>query len=214
MIVESFPVGPLGANCTILGDETTHEALVIDPGAEAERIYGRVQALGLVTQQILLTHGHLDHAGGVARLRELTGAPVFIHQADQPQLEQLAEQAAWLGMAAPKRTEPDEFLTDGQVVGLKSLPATVLYTPGHTQGCICLYLKEQNLLIAGDTLFAGSIGRTDLPGGNSRQIINSIKTRLLTLPDETRVITGHGPDTTIGEERQSNPFLQESVPWI
>ena len=214
MIVESFPVGPLGANCTILGDETTHEALVIDPGAESERIYRRVQALGLETKQILLTHGHLDHAGGVARLKELTGAPVFIHEGDLPQLEHMAEQASWLGMAAPKTIVPDDYLTDGKVVGLKSIPATVLHTPGHTQGCVCLYLKSHGLVIAGDTLFAGSIGRTDLPGGNSRQIIDSIKTRLLALPDETRVITGHGPETTIGEERQSNPFLQGSVPWI
>jgi glyoxylase-like metal-dependent hydrolase (beta-lactamase superfamily II) len=214
MIVESFPVGPLGANCTILGDETTHEALVIDPGGEPERIYRRLQALRLEAQQILLTHGHLDHAAGVAKLKKLTGAPVLIHHADLPQLEHLAEQAGWLGMEAPKKTQPDEYLADGQVVGLKSLPVTVLYTPGHTQGCVCLYLKEQNLLISGDTLFAGSIGRTDLPGGDSSQIIDSIKTRLLVLPDETRVITGHGPETTIGEERQGNPFLQGRFLWV
>jgi len=214
MIVESFPVGPLGANCIILGDETAREALVIDPGAESERIHRRVQALKLVTKQILLTHGHLDHVAGTAKLKKLTGASVFIHLADLPQLENIAEQASWLGIEAPKAIQPDDYLTDGRVVGLASIPTTVLHTPGHTQGSVCLHIAPAKLLLSGDTLFAGSIGRTDLPGGDSDQIINSIKTRLLPLPDETVVITGHGPETTIGAERQSNPFLQGRFLWV
>jgi glyoxylase-like metal-dependent hydrolase (beta-lactamase superfamily II) len=208
MILESFPVGPLACNCTILGDEKTGEAIVIDPGDEVERIHRRLSRLGLTLKKILVTHAHIDHIGGALRLKQLTGAPILLNEDDLPLLATMTTQAGWLGMAVPETAPPDGNLADGQMVGLEGYPATVLHTPGHSQGSVCLHFAPLKLLVAGDTLFAGSIGRTDLPGGNFDQIIDSIHKRLLPLPDETRVLTGHGPETTIGAERRSNPFLQ------
>jgi len=208
MIFESFPVGPLACNCTLLGDEQTHEAIVIDPGDEVGRIHRRLTELGLKLKQILVTHAHIDHVGGALKLKRLTGAPIFLNEGDLPLLAMMGEQAQWLGVPTPETAPPDGTLTDGGLVGLEHYSAQVLHTPGHTQGSICLYFAPLKLLIAGDTLFAGSIGRTDLPGGNHDQIVDSIHSRLLALPDETRVLPGHGPLTTIGEERQSNPFLR------
>jgi hydroxyacylglutathione hydrolase len=209
MILESFPVGPIACNCTILGDEEAREAIVIDPGDEVGRIHRRLTELGLQVMQILLTHGHIDHAGGAFKLKRLTGAPVFLNENDLLLLKTMGEQAAWLGVTPPEVGLPDEGLEDGRIVGLERYPAQVLCTPGHTQGSVCLHFAPLNLLVAGDTLFAGSIGRTDLPGGDFSQIIDSLHSRLLTLPDETQVLPGHGPATTIGEERNSNPFLQQ-----
>jgi hydroxyacylglutathione hydrolase len=209
MILETFPVGPLACNCTILGDEVAREAIVIDPGDEIGRIQRRLAELGLTLKQILITHAHIDHVGGALKLKRLTGAPIFMNENDMPLLDAMALQAAWLGIAPPETAPPDGALLEGQQVGLERFRAQVLHTPGHTQGSVCLHFAPLNLLIAGDTLFAGSIGRTDLPGGNSRQIIDSIHTRLLTLPGETRVIPGHGPETDIDQEREMNPFLQE-----
>jgi glyoxylase-like metal-dependent hydrolase (beta-lactamase superfamily II) len=208
MILESFPVGPLACNCTILGDEKTGEAIVIDPGDEVERIHRRLSRLGLTLKKILVTHAHIDHIGGALRLKQLTGAPILLNEDDLPLLATMTTQAGWLGMAVPETAPPDGNLADGQMVGLEGYPATVLHTPGHSQGSVCLHFAPLKLLVAGDTLFAGSIGRTDLPGGNFDQIIDSLHKRLLPLPDETRVLTGHGPETTIGAERRSNPFLQ------
>jgi hydroxyacylglutathione hydrolase len=209
MLLETFPVGPLACNCTILGDEETREAIVIDPGDDVSHIAKRLNDQGLKLKQILVTHGHIDHVGGALKLKRLTGAPIYLNENDLPQIKMMDTQAAWLGLrTAPETAPPDEGLKDGQLVGLEHYPAEVLHTPGHTQGSICLHFAPLNLLIAGDTLFAGSIGRTDLPGGDFDQIIASLRTRLLTLPDETRVLPGHGPGTTIGEERRSNPFLQ------
>ena len=207
MILESFPVGPLACNCTILGDEEARKAIVIDPGDEVGRIHRRLAELGLKLKQILVTHAHIDHVGGALKLKQLTGAPILLNENDLPLLEMMEAQAAWLGVRTPEIALPDESLSDGQVVGLETYPAQVLYTPGHTQGSVCLHFAPLKLLVAGDTLFAGSIGRTDLPGGNFDQIIDSLHSRLLTLPDETRVLPGHGPATTIGEERRVNPFL-------
>ena len=210
MILESFPVGPLACNCTILADEATREAIVIDPGDDVSRIAKRLSDQGLKLKQILVTHGHIDHVGGALKLKRLTGAPIYLNENDLPQLDIMEEQAAWVGLdlAVPETAPPDEGLAEGQVVGLEHYPAKVLHTPGHTQGSVCLHFAPLNLLIAGDTLFAGSIGRTDFPGGNFDQIMASLRTRLLALPDETRVLPGHGPGTTIGLERASNPFLQ------
>ena len=197
MILETFPVGPLRCNCTILGDESTREAMVVDPGDEIDDILARLKKHGLSVRQIVVTHAHIDHVGGAALLRKATGAPVFLNQQDLPLLEMMAVQAGWLGIPIPEVVPPDASADDGMAVGLPSLPAQVLHTPGHTQGSICLLFPTENLLIAGDTLFAGSIGRTDLPGGNGQQILKSIRGRLLVLPETTRVIPGHGKDTTI-----------------
>ena len=208
MIHESFPVGPLACNCTILGDEEACEAIVIDPGDDVSRIHRRLGELGLKLKQILITHAHIDHVGGALKLKRLTGAPIFLNEDDLPLLKTMAMQAAWLGVGTPETAPPDEALNDGMTVGLARYPATVMHTPGHTQGSVCLHFAPLKMIVAGDTLSAGSIGRTDLPGGNYHQIIESIHSRLLLLPDETRVLPGHGPVTTIGEERKSNPFLQ------
>jgi hydroxyacylglutathione hydrolase len=208
MLIETFPVGPLQCNCTILGDKETGEAIVIDPGDEIGRIERRLNENGLRLRQILITHAHIDHVGGALKLKHLTGAPIFMNENDIALLRSMAMQAAWLGVAPPETAPPDESLREGQTVGLDRFPAQVLHTPGHTQGSICLHFASMKLLVAGDTLFAGSIGRTDLPGGNYPQIIDSIRSKLLVLPDETRVLPGHGPETSIGRERAANPFLQ------
>jgi len=208
MIRETFPVGPLACNCTLIGDEVTHEAIVIDPGDEIGRIHRRLTAQGLTLKQILITHAHIDHVGGALKLKRLTGAPIFLNEYDLPLLKMMQEQAGWLGIATPDTAPPDENLIDGLSVGLASQPALVLHTPGHTQGSVCLHFPPLKLLIAGDTLFAGSIGRTDLPGGNLDQIIDSIQSRLLVLPDDTEVLPGHGPATTIGQERRLNPYVR------
>jgi glyoxylase-like metal-dependent hydrolase (beta-lactamase superfamily II) len=207
MILETFVVGPLQCNCTLLGDEDAAEAIIIDPGDEVSRIYRRLADLGLKLKQILITHGHIDHVGGALKLKHLTGAPILLNENDLPLLKMMEEQAAWVGVPTPDVSAPDMSLTDGLRVGLDRYPAEVLHTPGHTQGSICLHFAPLKMVIAGDTLFAGSIGRTDLPGGNPRQIIESIETRLLPLCDETRILPGHGPATTIGTERHHNPFL-------
>lgn len=191
-----------------MGDEEAHEAIVVDPGDEVGRIHRRLTELGLKLKQILVTHAHIDHVGGALKLKRLTGAPIFLNENDLPLLKMIEAQAAWLGVQTPETAPPDESLKDGLVVGLERYPGQVLHTPGHTQGSVCLHFAPLNLLIAGDTLFAGSIGRTDLPGGDFGQIIDSLHSRVLILPDETRVLPGHGPATTVGEERGSNPFLQ------
>jgi glyoxylase-like metal-dependent hydrolase (beta-lactamase superfamily II) len=211
VIRETFPVGPLQCNCTILGDEASGEAMVVDPGDNIPQILSRLAHHNLTLKQIIVTHGHIDHIGGAARLKKATGAPIFLNQNDLPQLAIMDQQAAWLGVPTPEILPPDGSLEDGATIGIASHTARILRTPGHTEGSICLHFAPENLLLAGDTLFAGSIGRTDLPGGNSNQILRSLHDRLLTLPDETNVIPGHGPATTIGEERDSNPFLQPNV---
>ena len=208
MILETFPVGPLACNCTIMGDEEAGEAIVVDPGDEVARIHRRLTELGLKLKQILVTHAHIDHVGGALKLKRLTGAPILLNENDLPLLKMMEVQAGWLGVATPETAPPDAPLADGLVVGLDRYPAEVLHTPGHTQGSVCLLFAPLKMVVAGDTLFAGSIGRTDLPGGNFDQIIDSIHSRLLPLPDETKVLTGHGPATTIGEERRRNPFLR------
>jgi hydroxyacylglutathione hydrolase len=207
-ILETFTVGPLQCNCTLLGDREAGEAIVIDPGDDVARIHRRLTELGLKLKQILITHAHIDHVGGALKLKKLTGAPMLLNENDLPLLKMMEMQAAWIGVPTPETAPPDASLEDGLRVGLDRYPAEVLHTPGHTRGSVCLHFVPLRMVIAGDTLFAGSIGRTDLPGGNGRQIIDSIETRLLALPDETKVLPGHGPATTIGQERRSNPFLR------
>jgi len=208
MILETFAVGPLQCNCTILGDEDAGEAIVVDPGDDITRIHRRLTELGLKLKQILITHAHIDHVGGALKLKRLTGAPILLNENDLPLLKMMDAQANWLGVQTPEVAAPDESLNDGMTVGLDKYPAQVLHTPGHTQGSVCLHFVPLKMVIAGDTLFAGSIGRTDLPGGDGYQILRSIETRLMALPQDTTVLPGHGPVTTIGAERETNPFLQ------
>src|SRR5689334_3779406 len=209
MIHEILPVGPLQCNCSVVGDETSREAIVIDPGDDIDQVAALLRKHDLTVKQIVITHAHIDHVGGAMKLRQLTGAPILLNQNDNALLKMLDVQAAWLGMATPGKVEIDQSLADGDSVTTGSLSASVLHTPGHTEGSICLYFAPEKKLIAGDTLFAGSIGRTDLPGGSYKKIISSLHQQVLALPDDTVVVPGHGPLTTIGEERQSNPFLQK-----
>jgi glyoxylase-like metal-dependent hydrolase (beta-lactamase superfamily II) len=210
MIHEIFPVGPLQCNCSIIGDETTREAMVIDPGDEIEDVLVLIRKHNLTVKQIVVTHAHIDHVGGAMKLRAATGAPILLNQNDDALLKMLDVQATWIGVENPGKVEIDQSIGQGDTVRAGTLTANVIHTPGHTEGSVCLYFPAERKLIAGDTLFAGSIGRTDLPGGSMRKIINSLHEKVLTLPDETVVVPGHGPLTTIGEERESNPFLLKS----
>jgi hydroxyacylglutathione hydrolase len=215
MIRETFPVGPLQCNCSIIGDEASREAIVIDPGDDIPRILALLAKHKLTVKQILVTHAHIDHIAGAARLKTITGAPILYNQSDIPLTRMMEMQANWLGVLTPEVHPPDDSLEDGHLIligttpelNLPGLSGTILHTPGHTQGSICLHLPAENLLLAGDTLFAGSVGRTDLPGGDGPQLIRSIREKLLSLPESTVVVPGHGPATTIGDERESNPFL-------
>lgn len=208
MIHEILPVGPLQCNCSILGDEISREAIVVDPGDDIPRILKLLERHQLTVKQIVITHAHIDHIAGAQRLKQLTGAPILYNQNDLPLVAMMDVQAGWLGIDTPEVAPPDDSLADGDIVAVSGLSGTVILTPGHTPGSLCLHLPEHNLLLAGDTLFAGSVGRTDLPGGHTGTLIASIRDRLLHLPDTTKVIPGHGEDTTIGVERRSNPFLQ------
>jgi glyoxylase-like metal-dependent hydrolase (beta-lactamase superfamily II) len=208
MIHEILIVGPLQCNCSILGDKASREAIVVDPGDDISRIVSLLEQHQLTVKQIIVTHAHIDHIAGAQRLKHLTGAPILYNQNDLPLVKMMDIQAGWLGIPTPEVAPPDASLEDGQAISIAGLTGTILHTPGHTEGSVCLYLPQQTLLLAGDTLFAGSVGRTDLPGGNTSKLLKSIRDSLLTLPDEVTVIPGHGPKTSIGTERESNPFLQ------
>lgn len=207
MIHEIFPVGPLQCNCSIIGDEATREAMVIDPGDDIDDVLTIVRKHNLQVKQIVITHAHIDHVGGAMKLRAATGAPILLNENDYDLVKMLDVQAAWIGVPTPGAVEIDQSITTGQTVSAGSHTAQILHTPGHTGGSICLYFAPEKKLIAGDTLFAGSIGRTDLPGGSMQKILRSLHNTLMSLPDETIVVPGHGDLTTIGEERESNPFL-------
>lgn len=212
MIVEHFPVGPLGCNCVILGDEEKGEAIVVDPGGEADAILRRLEERGLRCTAIVHTHTHFDHVGATGELQHATSAPTMLHEEDLGLYRGMQMQLDAFGIPfrAPEPVEIDRFLDDGHSVIAGDMEAGVLHTPGHTPGSLSFLVQhaDRPIVLAGDTLFQGSIGRTDLWGGDSDQILRSIERKLLTLSDETLVITGHGPTTTIGEERRSNPFLQ------
>jgi hydroxyacylglutathione hydrolase len=210
MIHEILAVGPLQCNCSIIGDEATREAMVIDPGDDIEEVLAIIRKHNLQVKQIVITHAHIDHVGGAMKLRAATGAPILLNQNDYALLKMLDMQAAWIGMPTPGEVKIDQSIGNGDTVSAGSLQANILQTPGHTEGSICLYFPAEQKLIAGDTLFAGSIGRTDLPGGSMQKILRSLHSTVLALPDETVVVPGHGPLTTIGEERESNPFLVKS----
>jgi glyoxylase-like metal-dependent hydrolase (beta-lactamase superfamily II) len=208
VIHEILRVGMLQCNCSIFGDEQTKEAIVVDPGDNIDEILGVLRRHALRVTAIVITHAHIDHIGGAAKLKAATGAPVMMNASDQELYDHLDVQASWLGMEAPTRTEVDTSLRDADVLTLGPAEFRVLHTPGHTQGSLSLWIPAENKLIAGDTLFRDSIGRTDLPGGNPRQILRSIEDKLLPLPEETLVIPGHGANTSIGREKERNPFLQ------
>jgi hydroxyacylglutathione hydrolase len=208
LLRETFPVGPLRCNCTLLANLETLDAIVVDPGDEIADILARLARHHLTVRQIIVTHAHIDHIGGAAQLKRITGAPVLFHQADLPILAMLEMQAGWLGIPTPEQVALDQSAEDGLSAGIPGLDAEVIHTPGHTPGSICLLFPKQELLLAGDTLFAGSVGRTDLPGGDTRALLRSIHTRLLALPENTLVVPGHGEETTLEQERETNPFLQ------
>lgn len=197
----------LQCNCSILADLDAAEALVIDPGDDVSRILAFLAEHNLKLKQIFVTHGHIDHVGGAAELRRRTGAPVYMNQRDLPQLQHMDMQAAWLGIETPQTVPPDVDAVTGTKAAAGVWSGEVLATPGHTEGSVSLYFPSQKLLLAGDTLFAGSIGRTDLPGGNSRAILQSIRDVLMPLPEDTAVVTGHGSETILGVEKATNPFL-------
>jgi len=207
MIHEVLPVGMLQCNCSIYGDETTREAIVVDPGDEIESILERIQLHRLMVKAIVITHAHIDHIGGANKLKHATGAPVYMNQNDTGLQKMLEFQAAMLGMQPVEQVEIDQDAKDGAKLVIGATEIYVMHTPGHTQGSICLWMPSDSKLIAGDTLFRESIGRTDLPGGNGKQILQSIHDKLLKLPGETLVIPGHGDPTTIEHEAENNPFL-------
>jgi hydroxyacylglutathione hydrolase len=237
LIHEVIPVGMLQCNCSILGDPVTREAIVVDPGDDVARILEILKRHGLKLRAIVSTHTHIDHVGGLAELHRATGAPVMIHEADMELYKHLDIQAQWLGVPTPAMTRIEDFVKEGDVVRWGGFAARVLHTPGHTPGSISLVIEpgatgtaladgtrgenraharpaknqevaEPGILLAGDTLFQRSIGRTDLWGGSMPQILKSIREKLLVLPEETIVFPGHGDTTTIGEEREQNPFLR------
>ena len=204
MILKKLVVGPFASNCYLVGSESSKEGMIIDPGDEAEVILSNVKDLELEIRSIVLTHGHIDHIGALKEVKEATGAEVAIHtdEADSLQSQPLS---TLLGISYPTPPPPDRSLKDGDSIDIGDLHFGILHTPGHSPGGICLL--GEGVVFSGDTLFNFGIGRTDLPGGSHSQLMNSIHTKLMVLPDNTTVYPGHGPDTTIGTERRGNPFL-------
>ncbi len=207
MILEKLTVGPFQENCYIVGDEATGAGALFDPGDEAARIALAVEQTNLEVAQIIITHAHIDHVGAVAALVDEYACPVLMHAEAEPMLKQLPSQALMMSLRFGKVPAVDGYIEDEDVVSVGGLSFTALHTPGHAPGHLAFYAPGEGLVISGDALFAGSVGRVDLPGGNMEVLMRSINERLLTLPDETAVLSGHGPETTIGEERAHNPFL-------
>ena len=212
MIIKKLAVGPIMANCFVLGCDETKEAAVIDPGDEPDRILHTLAESNLTVKLIINTHGHFDHVGANQRLNEVTGAPILIHPLDAPMLSQLANSAAAWGMSADNSPPPDRELQEGDDVTFGKIVLKVLHTPGHTPGGISLH--TDNEVFVGDTLFAGSIGRTDFPGGNFDTLKESIQKKLFTLSDGTKVYPGHNQPTTIGVEKRTNPFVGENASFF
>jgi len=207
MILMRLVVGPLQVNCFIVADEKTKEAVVIDPGDDAAEILKLINDKGLKVKYIVNTHGHFDHVGANKAVKEATGAELLIHEADAQLMASAASHSSMFGMKPVSSPPADRFVKDGEVITAGEIALKVVYTPGHSQGGISLL--GQGIAFTGDSLFAGSIGRTDFPGGDLKTLLRSIKKNLMTLPDDTKVFSGHGPASTIGDERNENPFLND-----
>jgi hydroxyacylglutathione hydrolase len=208
MILEMLTVGPFQENCYIIGDEDSGAGAVVDPGDEAARIALAVEHTDLEVGSIIVTHAHIDHVGAVAALADEYACPVLMHAESEPMLKQLPAQAMMMGLKFGKVPAVDHHISDGEVLEVGKLRLRSLYTPGHAPGHLAFYVEDEGVVLSGDALFAGSVGRVDLPGGSMEILMRSIEERLLTLPDETKVFPGHGPQTEIGSERTTNPFLQ------
>ena len=208
LIVETIPVGHIQCNCTILGDPVSRKAIVVDPGGDAEMLIARLVELDLQVERIIHTHAHLDHFLASGKLKEATGAKLALHRDDLFLWDMLEEQCRMFGIPFEKPPPPDQWLEHEEEIDVKGVQGKALHTPGHTPGSMCFLFEKQKLLIAGDTLFQGSIGRTDLWGGDYQQIEKSIQEKLYTLDEETSVITGHGESTSIGHEMRSNSFVR------
>jgi glyoxylase-like metal-dependent hydrolase (beta-lactamase superfamily II) len=208
MIIHTMPVGQLQANCYVVGCSDTHQAMVIDPGGEGDKILSIVEAERLTVAAVVNTHGHFDHVGANKHLKKATGGDLMIHRLDAPMLKHMAQSAAAWGLQVDESPEPDRLLEDGDTIMCGNIEFKVLHTPGHSPGGISLY--ADNAVFVGDSLFAGSIGRTDLPGGSLDTLIQSIQTRLFSLPDDVVVYSGHMNSSTIGREKRTNPFCRIS----
>jgi hydroxyacylglutathione hydrolase len=208
MILQMLTVGPFQENCYIIGDEASGEGAVVDPGDEAARIAMAVEQTGLEIGSIIVTHAHIDHVGGVTALVDEYACPVLMHAEAEPMLEHLPTQALMMGLRFGKIPTVDRHIGEGETLEIGDLRLRPLYTPGHAPGHLAFYIEDEGLVLSGDALFAGSVGRVDLPGGSMEVLMRSIEERLMTLPDETIVYPGHGPQTEIGSERATNPFLQ------
>lgn len=202
---ESFPVGPLGCNCTIIGDRTTGKAIIVDPGGDAKVIMEKLRGQGLTLARIIHTHAHFDHFLASGELKKSLGCSLALHKADFPLWQNLEAQCSMFGMPYNPVPDPDEWLNDDE--DLSFLGGMCMHTPGHSPGSMSFWFESQKLLIAGDTLFKGSVGRTDLWGGDAGTLRRSIKERIYTLDETATVVTGHGPETNIGEEMRANPFV-------
>lgn len=206
MLIRNITVGPLQANCFIIGDETSRQAIVIDPGDEPDLIMDVINENRLEVSYIVCTHGHFDHVGAVSDIREKTGAKVIIHKDEIEIYHAARDMAAFWGYEIEKLPDPDMLVEDADMIKVGNMSFTILHTPGHSPGGICLY--GEGIVVTGDTLFAGSVGRTDFYGGDMNKLRDSFK-RLMSLPEETKVLPGHGPDSTIGEEKRGNPFVSD-----
>ena len=211
MILETLTVGPFQENCYIVGDQESGIGAIIDPGEEAARIAMAVEQTGLDIGSIIITHAHIDHVGAVVALVDEYACPVLMHAEAEATLGQLPTQAMMMGLRFGKLPTVDRHVGDEEVLEVGGIRLRSLYTPGHAPGHLAFYIEDEGLVLSGDALFAGSVGRVDLPGGSMEVLMRSIEERLLTLPDETMVYPGHGPQTTIGKERASNPFLQGGI---
>lgn len=208
MIIETIPVGPLQVNGYILGCERSREGVVIDAGGSVDRLLARITKLGLTIRYLMDTHGHFDHIGGNRAFLEATGASFLIHEKDAFLLSMAADSARNFGVIAENSPQPDQYLTDGMIVEFGDQQLEVIHTPGHSPGGCCFFSGDASALFTGDTLFNGSVGRTDLPGGSMEVLVRSIRERLAILPETTKVYPGHGPSSTIAIELFSNPFLR------